>query len=81
LSELEKEDEAIFNEIFEKWPGVLYEPYWVSTQVVAGTNYCFAATATPVDYDGDSYDVLIYIFVDLEDNAFLVQIVEFSGFG
>ncbi|MCL2106087.1 MAG: hypothetical protein FWH26_03365 [Oscillospiraceae bacterium] len=60
--ELSAQDLAVFTEVLEyqNFTETSYEPLLVSTQVVAGTNYRFTATATPAD-GATPYTVFIYI--------------------
>lgn len=74
---LAAEDRAIFDEAMAGLMGVSYEPTLVATQVVAGTNYRFTATATVVVPDAEPSLVHIFIFKPLGDNpAELVEIVD-----
>ena len=74
--EITDEEIAIFNEAMAGQVG-LYIPNFVATQVVAGTNYRFAATMH-VDSSGNNLpfgeDVYIFIFKPLEGPAELVNI-------
>ena len=49
--------------------GVAYEPTKVATQVVAGMNYRFTATATPVIPNPEPYTVHITVFKPLAGPA------------
>jgi len=69
------EDMAVFNEAMESLVGVSYEPTLVSTQAVAGINYRFTCTATPVIPDPEPYRALVFIHKPLEGPARLVNIV------
>lgn len=74
------EDLAIFEEALAGLLGVDYEPTLVATQIVAGTNYRFTATATVVYPDAEPYTVHIFIYQPLGDEPpVLVDIVEISG--
>ena len=68
------EDMEVFNQALEGFVGVAYEPTLVATQVVAGMNYRFTATATPVIPEPDSYTAYVYIFKPLDGPAELVNI-------
>ncbi|MCL2671141.1 MAG: hypothetical protein FWF10_03785 [Clostridiales bacterium] len=70
-----EDDLAVFNAAMEHLVGVNYVPTLVATQVVAGTNYRFMATAMPVVPDAESYEVYIYIFQPLAGDPELVEIV------
>ena len=65
-----------------RWPylqiiaySVGYVPTLVATQVVAGTNYRFTATATPVYPNAESYKVYVYVYKPLQGVAQLIEIV------
>ena len=62
--ELTDEDWEVFTEAMNL-DGVDYAPTLVATQVVAGTNYRFTTTATPVIPDPESYTAYVYIFKPL----------------
>ena len=49
----------------------------VSTQVVAGTNYCVLAMTKDAEADGEEGMSLVYIYADLEGNA---EVTEFAPF-
>ena len=68
------EDLEIFYQAFEGFTGVSYEPTLVATQVVAGMNYRFTTTATPVIPEPYSYTAYVYIFKPLDGPAELVNI-------
>ena len=59
------EDKAVFYEALELLDGVAYTPTLVATQVVAGMNYRFTATALGVYPDAQPYQVHIFIFKPL----------------
>ena len=76
------EDElAILTEALEGTDGVTYEATLVATQVVAGTNYRFTATATAVTPDAEPYEVYIFVFVNLEGEVELkdIETIEDDG--
>jgi len=62
---VKEEDMAVFNEAMDGLTGVSYEPTMVATQVVAGLNYRFIATATGVYPGAEPYQVHIFIFKPL----------------
>jgi len=72
------QDMEIFDQAMEGFTGVSYEPALVATQVVAGTNYRFTATATPVIPEPYSYTAYVYIFKPLNGPAELVNIEKAS---
>ena len=69
------EDMEIFEKALDGLTGVSYEPTLVATQVVAGINYRFTATATMIIPDAEPYEVYIYIFKPLEGDPELTEIV------
>ena len=71
--ELTTEDWEVFLEAVDL-DGVSYVPTLVATQVVAGTNYRFTATGTPVVPDPESFTAYVYVFKPLEGPAELVDI-------
>ena len=73
---LTKEDMEIFNDAMTDLVGVIYEPTLVSTQVVAGMNYRFTATATIVYPGAEPYTVHIYVFKSLDGSIELTEIVK-----
>jgi hypothetical protein len=77
--QLTDEDIEIFTKAMEANVGVGYEPTLVATQVVAGTNYRFTATATPVVPDAVPYTVNIYIYQPLDGAPELTEIVPLDG--
>lgn len=60
-----KEDMAVFRKAMAQLSGVGYKPESVSTQVVAGRNYRFVCTATPVVRNPKPYKALVTIFQPL----------------
>ena len=73
------EDMEIFNQAMEGFTGVAYEPTLVATQVVAGMNYRFTATATPVIPEPESYTAYVYIFKPLNGPPELVDVEKASA--
>jgi hypothetical protein len=59
---LEAEDRDVFDKATAELVGVGYEPTLVATQVVAGVNYRFTATATPITPDAKPYTVYVYVY-------------------
>ena len=70
------DDLAVFEEVMAGLVGVQYEPTLVATQVVAGLNYRFTATATPVVPDAEPYTVYIIIYKPLSGPPELTEIVD-----
>jgi len=73
------EELAMFEEVMNDLVGVSYEPTLVATQVVAGMNYRFTATATPVIPEPYSYTAYVYIFKPLSGPALLLNIEKATG--
>jgi hypothetical protein len=68
------EELAMFEEVMRDMVGAIYELDLVALQVVAGTNYRFTATATPVAPDAQPQPVFVYIFKPLEGEPELVSV-------
>jgi len=69
------DDLKVFDEAMAGIMGVNYDPTLVATQVVAGLNYRFTATATVVYPNAVPYTVYIYIYKPLQGPAQLTEIV------
>ena len=67
--EITPEDKEIFNEVMDGMTGVSYELISVATQVVAGMNYRFRVTGTPVAPEAEPFAAYIYIFKPLGDGT------------
>ncbi len=48
----------------------------LSTQVVAGTNYCVFCQITPKEADAAPFWALVYIYADLQGNAELTNVYD-----
>jgi predicted secreted protein len=59
------DDKAVLAAAFEKFAGAKYTADYVSTQLVAGTNYRFAGTQTLVTKDAPKYPVLFTVYQPL----------------
>lgn len=78
--ELTEEARAALDKAMEGFVGAQYNPVaLVSTQVVAGTNYCILCECTLAVPDAETTYALVYVYEDLEGNAELTQIVDFNG--
>ena len=74
------EVKAVFEKAVEGLTGVSYTPVaLISTQTVAGTNYCFLCEATVVVPDSEPSYVLAYVSEDLDGSAELGEIVELAA--
>jgi len=72
--EVAPDDLAIFEAAMADSQDAEYEPTLVATQVVAGTNYRFTATATPKSADAKPYSVYVYIYQPLDGEPELTEI-------
>lgn len=77
--EITAEELSIFEQVTKDLVGVGYKPKSVATQVVAGTNYRFTATATPTTPDAEAYDVYVFIFQPLDGSPELGEIVKLES--
>ena len=75
--EVTDEIEELCGKAFEKLTGVGYKPVaLLSTQVVAGMNYCILCRVTPVVPDPAPGYALVYIYADLDGNAGITNVAE-----
>jgi predicted secreted protein len=79
---------AVFNEAFKDFVGSGYKPLAVTTQLINGANYIFAANAHPVSPNFHEYPVLVHIFKPLSGPARRVKFhhlgspaAAYGGFG
>ena len=68
------EELEMFEAVTLNMVGALYEPELVATQVVAGINYRFTATMTPVVPDAQPQPVYVYIFQPLDGEPELMSV-------
>ena len=74
---LPEEAQAAFDKATEGLVGAVYTPVaLLSTQVVAGTNYCILCQITPVVKDPVPVWALVYIYADLQGNAEILNVYE-----
>lgn len=74
-----EEEAEIFDKALEELVGVGYRPIaLIGTQVVAGTNYAFLCTATPVTPDAQTKLAVVIVYRDLEGNAVVDSIKDFD---
>ena len=67
--------QAVFDKAVEGLTGADYETIaLLSTQVVAGTNYCFLCRVTPVYPDPESSYAFVYVYEDLQGNASILEV-------
>ncbi|ELR67914.1 hypothetical protein C942_00222 [Photobacterium marinum] len=58
---IDDEMRHVFDQAMEGLLGVSYEPFAVSTQIVAGVNYHFLCNAKVADREGTEYAVMVTI--------------------
>ena len=73
--EITDELKKVFEKAKSEYTGMDFIPVaFLSSQVVAGINYCFLCKATTVVPDGKTTYALIYIYEDLEGNAEITEV-------
>ena len=76
-AELPTEAQAAFDKAVGRLVGVNYVPVaLLSTQLVAGMNYCILCQITPVVPDGTPTWALVYVYADLQGNAEITNVYE-----
>ena len=76
-TELPAEAQAAFDKAVDGLVGANYVPVaLLSTQLVAGTNYCILCQITPVSPDGTPTWALVYVYADLQGNAEITNVYE-----
>ena len=76
-AELPAEAQAAFDRAVDGLVGANYVPVaLLSTQVVAGTNYCILCQVTPVTPDAMPTWALVYVYADLQGNAEITNVYE-----
>ena len=74
---LPEDAQSAFDKAVENLVGADYVPVaLLSTQVVAGTNYCILCQVTPVVPDGQPCWALVYIYADLQGNAEIMNVYD-----
>ena len=74
---LPEEAQIAFDKATEKLAGASYTPVaLLSTQVVAGRNYCILCQIMPVTADPAPSWALVYIYADLDGNAQITNVYE-----
>lgn len=81
VRDLTEEDRLVFEEAMKGIFGVTYTPLKVSSQLVAGMNYCFRCEATMVTQSPETYLVQINIFSPLPGQGapYVTSIVRLLG--
>lgn len=75
--ELPEDAQAAFDKALEHLVGAVYTPVaLLSTQVVAGKNYCILCQVAPVVPDPVPTWALVYIYADLQGNAEIMNVYE-----
>ena len=76
-SELPDDAQIAFDKALEGLVGANYVPVaLLSTQVVAGMNYCILCQITPVVPDATPTWALVYIYADLQGNAEIMNVYD-----
>ena len=74
-AEITKELRTVFEKAAVEYTGVDFVPVaFLSSQVVAGINYCFLCEATPVVPGSKTNYALVYIYENLEGNAEITDV-------
>lgn len=74
---LPEDAQAAFDKALEGLDGAVYTPVaLLSTQVVAGTNYCILCQITPVVPNPAPTWALVYIYADLQGNAEIMNVYD-----
>ena len=74
---LPEDAQAAFDKATETLVGAVYTPVaLLSTQVVAGSNYCILCQITPVVPDPVPAWALVYIYADLQGSAEITNVYE-----
>ena len=75
--ELPEDAQTAFDKATEGLVGAKYVPVeLLSTQLVAGMNYCILCQITPVVPDATPNWALVYIYADLQGNARIINVYE-----
>ena len=75
--ELPEDAQTAFDRATEGLVGAKYVPVeLLSTQLVAGMNYCILCQITPVAPDATPNWALVYIYADLQGNARIINVYE-----
>lgn len=76
-ADLPEDAQAAFDKALDGLVGAEYTPVaLLSTQVVAGMNYCILCQITPVVPDATPTWALVYIYADLQGNAEISNVYE-----
>lgn len=76
-AEMTPEATAALNKALEDFTGSQLEPIaLLSTQVVAGINYCILCRVTPVVPNGQPHYALVYVYAELQGDARITEMVD-----
>ena len=76
-AELPEDAQAAFDKALDGLVGAEYTPVaLLSTQLVAGMNYCILCQITPVVPNATPTWALVYIYADLQGNAEITNVYE-----
>ena len=76
-AELPEDAQAAFDKALDGLVGAEYTPVaLLSTQVVAGMNYCILCQITPVVPDATPTWALVYIYADLQGNVEITNVYD-----
>ena len=76
-AELPEDAQAAFDKALDGLVGAEYVPVaLLSTQVVAGMNYCILCQITPVAPNATPAWALVYIYADLQGNAEIMNVYD-----
>ena len=76
-AELPEDAQAAFDKALDGLVGAKYTPVaLLSTQIVAGTNYCILCQITPVVPNPTPNWALVYIYADLQGNAEIMNVYD-----
>ena len=82
VAEIPQDVQDALTKAAEELTGCAYEPVaLLASQVVSGMNYCRLCRLTPVVPDAESTFALVYLYVDLENNASITRVagIEFDA--
>ena len=77
VAEIPQDVQDALTKAAEELTGCTYEPVaLLASQVVSGMNYCRLCRLTPVVPDAESTFALVYLYVDLENNASITRVAD-----
>ncbi len=72
--QISKEERQVFDNAFKGFVGVSYTPLAVSTQIVAGTNYCYFCNSKGAYPGANNEPALVTIYQPLEGHPHITAI-------